>query len=156
MITWTSIFPFYEVRCVFCSMHCRSCQQGPLPCNDDVFFVQSLSTRPILLRRWHHLTWLMTTLVSQLCWIFWLSFDGFRLQDPFFSDQILVSTHAPNFGIKWFYSKILHVRCTRSAFPLADLLSYSHKNSSIIVVLVIGSLDRLLPKLGSSINRLKF
>ena len=38
MMTWTSIFPFYEVRRVFFMSRCP-CQWGPSPWNDDVVLI---------------------------------------------------------------------------------------------------------------------
>jgi hypothetical protein len=67
-----------------------------VPClvdpTDRVYSLGMMMFGPILLRWWHRLTWLMATLVSRSRWIFWLSFDGFRLQSPSFLNQILVST----------------------------------------------------------------
>ena len=87
MITWTSIFPFYEVRRVFL-LHVLS----------------SLPIRPILVWRWCHLILVGSdgNLVSRPCWISRLSFDKFSTLRPPYPE--------PNFGVSTcpqFWDKII-------------------------------------------------
>ena len=86
MVTWTSIYPFYEVWRVF-----------------FLHVLPSLPTGPIPLRWWHHL------IQSILMAIQLADLRVFPSRTKFWCQHI-----PPNFGIKWFYSKITsHDRCMR-------------------------------------------
>jgi hypothetical protein len=85
-----------------------------------------LANGALPLEWWCHLIHLMATWLADPCWMSRLSLDEFIPQSPFVLNHILVSTHAPNFGIRWFYSKITSHGCCMS--HTSNHLFWSHTN----------------------------
>ena len=92
--------------------------------------------RSIPLIWWHHLD---GNSVSRSCWLFRLSLDRFWPQGPFTLNQILVSTHAPQFWNKMILFQnylsrplhVLHSSTTHLDFHVSWFRGLSHWSTSL-------------------------
>jgi hypothetical protein len=97
-----------------CFVSCRFCRQEPLLRDDDITLSNDSNGSS----------------VSRSCWISWLSLINPETQALHIRTKFWCQHMPPNFGIKWFYSKII-LRGRRMCF--VSLAQLFHLRSSFLV-----------------------